>query len=202
MKTATPCWPVSRPPHPIPPWSSLGQAFTPAVPALILHSEELTAELTPPPSARPLLPQAHRFMSLAEPGTGHAPDHLKSHSWSPCPPGASLPESPAPRDGRGGGEDSSFDGAESSTRGCVVAGPGCRRTSAGSPAGLRMPACPAALLCPPHPPSRRWCRGLLHPENASLLEPLALCPNAGDLGKRPSASPKESARLQLLRSAL
>lgn len=162
---------MSRPPHPIPPWSSPGQAFTPAVPALILHPEELAAELNPLPSARPLLPQTHCFMSLAEPGTGHAPDPIKSHPWSPHLPGASLPEAPAPRDGCGRGEDSSFDGADSPARGCMVAGLGCRWTSARSPAGLRTPARPAALPCPTCPPSRRSCQGLLHPENASFSAP-------------------------------
>ena len=114
---------------------------------------------------------------------GHAPDRLKSHSGpQTCPVRRSL-KCLHTRDGHGGGEEGSFGGAESPARRCVVPGPGRRRTSAGSPASLRTPARPAARLCPPRPPSRRLCWGLLHPENATLLEPLALCPKAGDLGK-------------------
>ena len=158
---------MSRPPHPIPPWSSPGQAFTPAVPALILHPEELTAKLTPPPSARPLLPQTHRFVSLAEPGTGHAPDRLKSHPWSPRPPGASLPEAPAPRDGCGRGEDSSFDGADSAARPRLRGSqPGmqtdvgrvpCRPQDASPPCSAALPASSSQQKVVPGPPSPQKC---------------------------------------------
>ena len=178
-RTATPCSPVSHPPDSVAPWSSPGQVS----PAPIWHPEELTAELTPSPSARPLLVQTHHSASLAEPGMGHAPDRLKSHSGPQiCPVRRSL-KCLHTHDGYGGGEEGSFGGAESPARRCMVPGPGRRRTSAGSPASLRTPARPAARLCPPRPPSRRSCRGLLHSENASLLHPLALCPKAGDLGK-------------------
>lgn len=130
---------------------------------------------------------------------GHAPDHLKSHSGpQTCLVHHSL-KCLHTRDGRGRGEEGSFGGSEEPIRGCVVPGPGRSGPQPDPlPASGHQPTLWHCSALPVLPAEGRV--GAPSPRKASLLEPLALCPKAGDLGKpkcfptgkRPPPAPEAS----------